>query len=62
MQDLLDPVKLRRKLPPGFRIEKFSVEIHGVCKAVPQRETLAVIQFQFITETTRHVRCWREIP
>ncbi|HVP55434.1 MAG TPA: Fur family transcriptional regulator [Candidatus Eisenbacteria bacterium] len=31
--DRLEPVKLRGRLPAGFRIEKFSVEIEGVCKA-----------------------------
>jgi Fur family peroxide stress response transcriptional regulator len=31
--DVLDPIKLRRKLPPGFRVEKFNVEIQGICKA-----------------------------
>jgi Fur family peroxide stress response transcriptional regulator len=29
----IDPVKLRGRLPVGFRIEKFNVEIQGVCKA-----------------------------
>ena len=31
--DLLEPVKLHGKLPSGFRLEKFNVEVHGVCKA-----------------------------
>ena len=31
--DLLEPVKLQGRLPSGFRLEKFSVEVHGVCKA-----------------------------
>ena len=35
----IDPVKLRGKLPPGFRVEKFSVEIQGICKACSQAET-----------------------
>jgi Fe2+ or Zn2+ uptake regulation protein len=30
--DLLDPVKLRGKLPPGFRMERFNVEVQGLCK------------------------------
>jgi Fur family peroxide stress response transcriptional regulator len=31
--DLLQPVKLQGKLPPGFRMEKFNVEVQGICKA-----------------------------
>jgi Fur family transcriptional regulator, peroxide stress response regulator len=31
--DLLEPVKLQGKLPSGFRLEKFNVEVQGVCKA-----------------------------
>jgi Fur family peroxide stress response transcriptional regulator len=31
--DLLAPVKLRGRLPAGFRLEKFSVEVQGVCKS-----------------------------
>ena len=31
--DLLEPVKLQGRLPSGFRLEKFNVEVHGVCKA-----------------------------
>jgi len=31
--DLLQPVKLQGRLPSGFRLEKFNVEVHGVCKA-----------------------------
>lgn len=30
--DRFDPVKLRGKLPAGFRVEKLSVEIQGTCK------------------------------
>jgi Fur family transcriptional regulator, peroxide stress response regulator len=30
---LLEPLKLRGKLPAGFRMEKFNVELQGVCKA-----------------------------
>ena len=30
---LLGPVKLKGRLPAGFRLEKFNVEIQGVCKA-----------------------------
>ena len=31
--DLLEPVKLQGKLPSGFRLEKFNVEVQGVCKS-----------------------------
>jgi len=31
--DLLEPVKLQGSLPSGFRLEKFNVEVQGVCKA-----------------------------
>jgi Fur family peroxide stress response transcriptional regulator len=31
--DLLQPVKLRGRLPSGFRLEKFNVEVQGTCKA-----------------------------
>jgi len=31
--DLLGPVKLKGRLPAGFRLEKFSVEVQGVCKS-----------------------------
>jgi Fur family peroxide stress response transcriptional regulator len=31
--DFLQPVKLQGKLPSGFRMEKFNVEVQGVCKA-----------------------------
>jgi Fur family peroxide stress response transcriptional regulator len=34
----IDPVKLRGRLPSGFRMEKFSVEIRGICKACSQAE------------------------
>ena len=34
----IDPVKLRGRLPAGFRVEKFSVEIQGICKACSQAE------------------------
>ena len=30
--DLLEPVKLQGRLPSGFRLEKFNVEVQGVCK------------------------------
>lgn len=30
--DALTPVKLRGKLPSGFRLEKFSIEVQGICK------------------------------
>lgn len=32
-EHVLAPVKLRGKLPSGFKLEKFSIEIQGVCKA-----------------------------
>jgi Fe2+ or Zn2+ uptake regulation protein len=38
-QDLLAPVKLRGKLPSGFKLEKFSIEIQGVCKACVASES-----------------------
>ena len=31
--DRLEPVKLKGRLPAGFRIEKFNVEVEGVFKA-----------------------------
>jgi Fur family peroxide stress response transcriptional regulator len=31
--DLLEPVKLKGRLPSGFRMQKFNVETQGVCKA-----------------------------
>jgi Fur family peroxide stress response transcriptional regulator len=31
--DLLGPVKLKGRLPAGFRLEKFNVEVQGVCKS-----------------------------
>ena len=31
--DFLAPLKLHGHLPRGFRLEKFSVEIQGICKA-----------------------------
>ncbi len=31
--DLLAPVKLQGRLPVGFRLEKFSIEVQGVCRA-----------------------------
>ena len=37
-QERIDPVKLHGRLPAGFRVEKFSVEIQGVCKACSQAE------------------------
>lgn len=27
----LEPVRLKRKLPEGFQVKRFSVEIHGLC-------------------------------
>jgi Fur family transcriptional regulator, peroxide stress response regulator len=29
---LLSPVQLRGKLPSGFKLEKFSIEVQGICK------------------------------
>jgi Fur family peroxide stress response transcriptional regulator len=29
---LIAPVTLRGKLPAGFRVERFNVEVHGICK------------------------------
>ena len=37
-QDLLAPPKLQGRLPSGFRLEKFSVEVQGVCKACASAE------------------------
>ena len=34
----IDPVKLHGRLPAGFQVEKFSVEIQGICKACSQVE------------------------
>jgi len=31
--DLIQPVKLKGRLPSGFRMEKFNVEVQGTCKA-----------------------------
>jgi Fur family peroxide stress response transcriptional regulator len=31
--DLIDPVRLRGRLPVGFTVEKFKVEVQGLCKA-----------------------------
>jgi Fur family peroxide stress response transcriptional regulator len=36
--DLVDPVKLRRKAPGGFRVEKFNIEVQGICKSCAARE------------------------
>ncbi len=33
----LDPVKLKSKLPRGFRLQRISVEIHGLCAACAAR-------------------------
>lgn len=35
--DLLRPVKLRGRLPAGFRVEKFNVEVQGICRACAAR-------------------------
>ncbi len=37
-EDSLAPVKLRGKLPSGFKLEKFSIEVQGVCKACASAE------------------------
>ena len=29
----LDPVRLRRKLPEGFHLERYKIELHGLCAA-----------------------------
>jgi Fur family peroxide stress response transcriptional regulator len=34
----LDPVKLRRGLPKGFRIERVAVEIQGLCEKCSQKK------------------------
>jgi Fur family peroxide stress response transcriptional regulator len=34
----IGPVKMRGNLPQGFRLEKFSVEVQGVCKACRNKE------------------------
>lgn len=34
----IDPVKLHGPLPAGFRVEKFSVEIQGICRACSQAD------------------------
>ena len=31
--NLLAPVRLRGKLPAGFKVEKFSIEVQGLCQA-----------------------------
>jgi Fur family peroxide stress response transcriptional regulator len=33
----LDPVKLRRRLPKGFRVERVAVEIQGLCNRCSQK-------------------------
>jgi len=37
--DLLEPVKLQGRLPSGFRLEKFNVEVQGVCKACATKQS-----------------------
>jgi Fur family peroxide stress response transcriptional regulator len=39
----LAPVKLQGKLPAGFQVEKFNVEVQGVCKACKKTATLISI-------------------
>jgi Fur family transcriptional regulator, peroxide stress response regulator len=36
--DSLAPVKLRGTIPSGFRVEKFSIELHGICRACAATE------------------------
>jgi len=36
--DSIGPVKMRGNLPQGFRLEKFSVEVQGVCRACRNKE------------------------
>lgn len=36
--DRIDPVKLHGRLPAGFRVEKFAVEIQGICKSCSEAE------------------------
>ena len=31
--NMVEPVKLKRRLPPGFRMEKFNIELQGVCRS-----------------------------
>jgi Fur family peroxide stress response transcriptional regulator len=34
----IEPVKLRGRLPAGFRVQKLSVEVQGICKACAAAE------------------------
>ena len=34
----IDPVKLHGKLPAGFRVQKFNVEIQGICRACAEAQ------------------------
>ncbi len=36
--DFLEPVKLQRKLPAGFKVQQFSIEVRGVCKACAKQQ------------------------
>jgi Fur family transcriptional regulator, peroxide stress response regulator len=36
--DSLAPVKLRGTIPSGFRVEKFSIELQGICRACAATE------------------------
>jgi len=38
-EERLEPVKLRGRLPAGFRVEKLSLEIRGVCKKCAQAQS-----------------------
>lgn len=31
--DVIHPVRLRRRLAAGFKVEKFNIEVQGLCKA-----------------------------
>ena len=34
----VNPIKLRGRLPSGFKVEKFNIEIQGICKACSAAE------------------------
>lgn len=37
-EDDLEPLRIRRKLPRGFRVQQFHVEVLGVCEACARKE------------------------
>lgn len=37
--DRIDPVKVHGRLPSGFKVEKYNIEIQGTCKACSEAET-----------------------